>query len=587
MPSRSPEKRPRLSSRACAGWLSMVALVAAPAPVWSQVPSAFRPNAGTILNIYAPPTFGPVLPDTVLPRPDDTTRAADAPDAPETMVRVSGFELEGVSLLPTADIDAELAGLVGQQASLEDLRMAAVRVTALYRERGFFLARAYLPAQEIDGGIVRIAVLEGRYDSIEASGSARLDSERLENILAAQGIVAGEPIEQDALERSLILLEQQAGAPASAVLQPGTTLGSTSLQVNAPSGPLFSSSLGVDNFANRYTGQSRTTASLQLNSPRGIGDLGNLWFAYSTGASALFASYQAPVGYEGLTLGASYSRYSYELCCEFAALDRAGDATVGGVQARYPLLLNQRALLYASLGFNRKRLTDTWAEGVLDDKEIRAAVFSLDGIAAALGAQLRYRAVITTGDLKILGPSDLVSLDAATIDSAGGYSKLSGELEILHPVTSRSFLNLRLSGQVPNNNLDSSEKFLLGGYNGIRAYPEGEAAGDQAWLARLDWVLPLSTAAMPGRAAVRGFVDNGAVWLVHSKRGGLADPGIRNHYSLAGAGVGFNWSLPRGLSLSAYVATQIGDNPGRSLAGNDADGENKNTRGWVGAEWAF
>jgi hemolysin activation/secretion protein len=565
----------------------MVALAAAPAPVWSQAPEAFRPNAGTILNIYAPPTFGPVLPDTVLPKSDDTMRAADAAGSSDAMVRVSGFELEGVSLLPVADIEAALAGLVGQQASLEDLRKAAVRVTGLYRDRGYFLARAYLPAQEIEGGIVRIAVLEGRYDSIEASGSERLDSERLEKTLDAQGVVAGEPIEQDALERSLILLEQQAGAPANAVLQPGTTVGSSNLQVNAPSGPLFSSSLGVDNFANQYTGQSRTTASLQLNSPRGIGDLGTVWFAYSTGASALFASYQAPVGYEGLTLGASFSHYNYELCCEFAALDRSGDATVGGVQARYPLLLNQRALLYASLGFDRKRLTDTWAEGDLDDKEIRVAVFSLDGIAAAHGGQVRYRAAITTGNLKIIGPSDLIGLDAATIDTAGGYSKLSGELEILHPVTSRSFLNLRLSGQIPNRNLDSSEKFLLGGYNGVRAYPEGEAAGDQAWLARLDWVLPLSFAAIPGRAAVRSFVDNGEVWLVHSKRGGLADPGIQNQYSLAGAGLGFNWNLPRGLSLSAYVATQIGDNPGRSFAGNDADGENKNTRGWVGAEWAF
>jgi POTRA domain, ShlB-type len=44
-------------------------------------------------------------------------------------------------------------------------RKVAVRVTGLYRDRGYFLARAYLPAQEIEGGIVRIAVLEGRYDS--------------------------------------------------------------------------------------------------------------------------------------------------------------------------------------------------------------------------------------------------------------------------------------------------------------------------------------------------------------------------------------------------------------------------------------
>jgi hypothetical protein len=70
-------------------------------------------------------------------------------------------------------------------------------------------------------------------------------------------------------------------------------------------------------------------------------------------------------------------------------------------------------------------------------------------------------------------------------------------------------------------------------------------------------------------------------------RGGVADPGIPNQYSLSGAGLGFNWSLPRGVSLSAYVATKLGGNPGRSADGNDADGEDSSTRGWIGAQWAF
>lgn len=100
-------------------------------------------------------------------------------------------------------------------------------------------------------------------------------------------------------------------------------------------------------------------------------------------------------------------------------------------------------------------------------------------------------------------------------------------------------------------------------------------------------MLPITSAAVPGRAAVRAFVDSGAIWLVDNVRGGLASPGIENHYSLSGAGLGFNWALPRGFALSAYVATAIGDNPGASANGNNADGNSNDTRGWVGAEWAF
>lgn len=559
-------------------------LAATPSAAWSQTPPAFHPNAGTLLNIFAPPVEEPTLPASALPKPADEQPAGDGAKG---SVKVSRFVIEGVSLLPPAEVEAQLAGLAGREVTLDELRQGAARITSLYRERGYFLARAYVPAQEIVGGVVRIAVLEGRYDRVNAAGSARLDADVVGRTLAAQGVVSGQPIEQGGLERSLILLEQRAGAPASALLQPGATIGTSHLQVDTPSGPLVSGTLGVDNYGNRFTGQGRATASLALNSPLSIGDRGNLWLAHSTGATAVFGSYQVPVGYDGLTLGASAAYYRYDLCCQFAALDRAGDAAVAGIQARYPLVLRQNAVHYVGLSLERKRLTDTWTGGDLDDKRINVTVLSFDGVSAVAAGQVRYRVALTGGNLQIKGPADYIKVNAATVDTAGGYGKLWGQGEFLHPVGSWSFLNLRLSGQSASRNLDSSEKFLLGGFNGVRAYPEGEAGGDNAWLARFDWVFPLTAAAIPGKAAFRVFADSGAVWIVDDLRGGRADPGIRNHYSLSGAGAGFNWVLPRNISLTAYVATAIGDNPGASASGNNADGKSNSTRGWVGAEWAF
>ena len=567
---------------ACRLRFSILAICSANA--WSQAPEAFRPNAGTILNIYAPPVEMPELPTVALPRIADEIPGDDTAGAKFKLTR---FVLEGVTLLPQSEVEAQLAGLVGRDVSLGDLRKAAAGITNLYRDKGYFLARAYVPAQEISGGVVRMAVLEGRYDRVAAKGSPRLDSERVQKILDTNGVTAGRPVERDRLERSLILLEQQAGAPAQALLQPGATIGTSYMEIDTPSGPLFSGLLGADNYGAYYTGQARATASLALNSPLGIGDRGSVWLAHSTGADAIFASYQIPVGYDGLTLGASASYYTYQLCCQFATLDRAGDAAVFGIQARYPLLLSQRSLMFAGLSLERKRLTDTWVGGDLDDKRLNVASLSLDGITIALAGQTRYRLALTGGDLDLKGPADYVKVNAATIDTAGRYAKLWGQVEFQQPLARWSFLTLRLSGQSASRNLDSSEKFLLGGFNGVRAYPEGEAAGDNAWLARLDWVVPVTSAALPGKAAVRAFVDSGALWVVDNTRGGLADPGIPNHYSLSGAGLGLNWVLPKGFSLSAYAAAKIGDNPGRSASGNDADGKDSKVRGWVGADWSF
>ena len=308
-------RNPRLTG------LLFAALSAGLSSSWAQVPGAFRPNAGTILNIYAPPVEAPTLPAATLPTP---VEELPADDAAGVRVKLTRVVLDGVTLLPQAEVEAQLAGLVGQEVSLADLRQAAARITQLYRDQGYFLARAYVPAQEISGGVVRIAVIEGRYDGVTATGSARLDGERVRQLLDAQGVTAGQPVERARLERSLILLEQWADAPAQALLRPGATIGTSHMEIATPPGPLFSGSLGADNYGAYYSGQGRVT-------PR--------WPSTVRSASAIRAAsgsrtrraptpsspaYQVPVGYDGLTLGASASYYTYALCCEFAALDRTG-----------------------------------------------------------------------------------------------------------------------------------------------------------------------------------------------------------------------------------------------------------------------
>ena len=562
-----------------------VFLVVGVASALADVPPLFHPNAGSLLNQATPPAAVPTLPSSTLPALPDEAIGKPVPDGAK--VRVSRFVLEGVSLLPAEPLQAQLSDLIGQELGLADLRKAATRVTAFYREQGYFLARAYLPTQDIADGVVRIAVLEGRYGAVETGGSPRLEQQHAQGILDAHQVGAGQPIERSALERSLILLEQRGGAPVRAVMQPGATVGTSHMVIEAPAGPLFSGQIGADNYGNRYSGQNRATALLNLNSPRGVGDFASLWLMKSRDSDAVFAAYQTPVGYQGLTLGASYSQFNYQLCCEFAPLDQEGYAKVFGLQARYPLILSQRRILNAGLSFERKRLNDSSALGELSDKDANVVILSLDGVAATASGQNRYQLALAGGDLNISGPPAYVQANAATVDTAGRYLKLRGDYQYLHFLDNGHRLLLRLSGQASNRNLDSSEKFLMGGVNGGRAYPEGEAPADQALLARLDWVIPVPIAALPGSLSTRLFVDTGTVWLLKDTRDGLASFGLPNHYNLSGVGVGFNWSLPNGLTANLEAATRIGNNPGASLKGYDADGRDNDSRGWVGVTWAY
>ena len=553
--------------------------------VQADVPGVRRPDAGSLLNQATPPGVEPTLPSSILP--DLLDEASESAGKEGASVKVTRFVIDGASVLPEDRLQAQVSDLVGQELSLAGLRKAAARITRYYREQGYFLARAYLPTQDIIDGVVRITVVEGRYDAIQLGEVPRLDQRHVLGILDAHQVAEGQPIERASLERGLIMLEQRSGAPVQVLMQPGATVGTSHMVIEAPSGPLFSGYLGVDNYGNRFSGQNRATAQLNLNSPLGIGDLASVWLMGTSESDAVFASYQAPVGYRGLTLGVSYSQFNYQLCCDFAPLEQQGYAKVFGVQARYPLLLTQRAIANIGLSAEHKHLNDRSVVGELDDKDANVVTLSVDGLAATDRGQNRYQAMLSAGDLNISGPPDYIRANAATVDTAGRYLKLRGEYQYLHFLESGHRIMIRLSGQASDRNLDSSEKFLLGGVNGVRAYPEGEAAGDQALLARLDWIVPITARDLPGNLSARVFFDAGTVWLLKDTRGGLASFGVQNNYNLSGVGFGFNWSLPKGVSANLEAATRIGSNPGASAKGYDADGKNNNSRVWLGLGWAY
>ena len=69
---------------------------------------------------------------------------------------------------------------------------AADAVTRFYQENGYPVARAVLPAQKVEKGMVRIEVIEGRVGDVRFEGNRRYDPDRLRGRLAT--LVPGELI---------------------------------------------------------------------------------------------------------------------------------------------------------------------------------------------------------------------------------------------------------------------------------------------------------------------------------------------------------------------------------------------------------
>ena len=128
-----------------------------------------------------------------------------------------------------------------------------------------------------------------------------------------------------------------------------------------------------------------------------------------------------------------------------------------------------------------------------------------------------------------------------------------------------------LAAQKAQKNLDSSEKFLLGGANGVRAYPQGEASGDSGYLATAELRYSFAIDAVPGALQPFAFVDAGGVTINE-----YPFAATTNKRNLSGGGIGISWVRENDFQVKLTVATRIGN----ERAASDTD---ERTRGWLQA----
>lgn len=517
----------------------------------AQVPSAGQ----SIRDIEA---VRPSLPAAT--RPDiDIAPAEPAPAAEDgagPRVAVRAFVIEGNTAIPTIRLEALLADLVGRDLGFGELQQAANRITARYRERGYVLARAYLPPQEIDDGIVRIAIVEGRYGQIELHNRTRVFDRALRQPLAA--LHPGDIAHGGSLERSLMLLDEMPGVGAKGTLRPGTEPGTTDLVVDAERGPLATGSLEFDNFGDPLTGRYRATGSVDVNSPLRLGDRFSMRGLTSDTHQRYYrAAYQLPVGPASTRIGVAYSDMNYRVGGSLKDLDYHGSADVRSAFVTQPLMRSRRATLSAQLTYDNKHLRDSYGYFDLDnDKRIDLWTVGLSGNSQdSVGGGGRNGFSVTVGTGRLDGNDGLDMNSIA--HTHGRFTKLNVNALRLQALGTRFQLYTQFSAQLSSRNLDASEKFSLGGPYGVRAYALGAGNGDQGWQASAE----LRYFAAP-HWQFSTFIDTGRVQL--SKQPWAHE---RNTVQLSSLGVGASWfgerhqinltaALPLGPAYAVASATR-------------------------------
>lgn len=528
-----------------------------------------RPDSGRVLEQVAPEPRSPAQSAVDLEIEDRPT--ITLPDG-ET-VAVTSIRITGATRFSEERLHASIAEGEGKTLSLAALQGLAQRLTDFYRERGYLLTRAYLPAQQIDNGVVEIAVLEGRLSQLRVDDAIGLKGAALAPL---QRIPIGKPLTTKALERALLLAADIPGATIKSTLAPGVAVGTADLLTEVAPGRRFGGSVSADTYGNRHTGVFRPGIDLDFNNPFNVGD--QLTLNALLSLEDLYyvrAGYQLPVNRWGSRMGASYAWMDYALGEQFAALDADGTAKIAGLYLQHPFVRSRRINVSGQLQYDHKKLEDRLgAFETASDKRLRNWTLGVSGDfldLAGRGANA-FSLGYTRGQLSLEPFSR--AIDAVTATTQGHFGKWNFGYQRLQSLTPTISVYLSYAGQIADGNLDSAEKLSLGGVHGVRAYPQGEAPADEMHLFTAEARLRVPVG-LPGDWQLTSFIDHGQAQL-NDAPWSASD----NHRDLTGAGVGLNIDALARWNLKASVAWRLGD----ERPASDSD---KSPRAWLYAATHF
>lgn len=514
-------------------------------------------DIGTILQQVQPAQPFAAPPRGEGPALNKEENTAPPPERPAVSVDVTSIKILGNTLVETETLHGLVADAEGKRLTLDQLDEMATRIGRYYRGRGHTFARAVVPAQVIQSGVVRFLVIEARYGKVGIDNQTRVNDLLLQ--ATAAPLQGGQPVEQALLDKSLLLMSDIPGVLVQATLRPGDGLGSSDLSIQVTPGQAVSGNLALDNYGNSYTGRGRLGGTVYFNNPLRRGDvLGLGGLSSGSGVNYGRVSYESLLNGQGTRGGAAYSMLNYKIGGSLQELGAHGSAETESVWGRHPLLRSQAVNVYGQVQYDNLQLRERIdMAGMKTDRHLGSWTSSLSG---------DWRDTVFTGGINTwslawtrgrvgFDVAEAQLADAASARTEGWFSKTNLNFSRLQRWGERGTLHVSWAGQWANTNLDSSQKMSVGGPYSVRAYDVSALSGDAGYRGSIELRYDLG-ATGGGRLQALAFWD-GAYLKVNQRPWTTGT----NSATFSGAGVGLDWSGLNQWRARAYLASPLGTAP--------------------------
>ena len=438
------------------------------------VPNEVKKQTPSLMEIEGKDKYAPVMKD----------------DKSGKKILIKGFDIKGNDNLSNEELNNEINVFSNQELNFKELQEITSIITKKYREKGFFVARAYIPVQNFkqNNGIFKITVIEGNY------GEFKLTNNSLVKDSIVQGMFdnaknRSSVISSDSLERAMLIINETPGAVVSkSEVRPGKEVGTSDFIVETQESKAYGGYLVADNYGSKYVGKNRVMAGVDLNSPFKIGDRLSLSGLISNGADLknYKVAYNVPLMANGLRGEISYTNTDYKLVKLGDGIkdeEYYGDSKTAEAKVIYPIIKSRLEILDFTATYANKNISSTTDEK--DTKDINSLSLGLNHIKNqtifGLEGKTTLEGIFTAGELD------------DNNDMNGSYQKinLNTALDLnFNPIYSMS-TSLKLQKAFKNKNLDGSEDMSIGGAYGVKVFPDAELSAEQAALFNIEFFAKL------------------------------------------------------------------------------------------------
>lgn len=535
--------------------------------------------------------------DIEVPKPKPALRAPEAslpgPSDSEPAFEIRDFQISGNTLLSTDEVRDTLTPFRGAGRRLSDVKDARDALQKGYETAGFLSVAVSIPQQTIEGGVVRLDVLEARLGnvSVQNEGVKWFDDESV--LHRTPRLQPGALLTRADLESDLQAANTHPDRRVRPVLRAGAEPGTVDLTLDVDDELPLHGSLSLDNAKTPGSPTYRTTATVSY---------ANLWgLEHEVSASYQFppfngfrdlqvlsGTYRAPMPWSDGQSLLYYIAYSST---------ENGIVTAPGLQAigngftqglRYSIALPRVELpswleQSFTLGADYKRVRNTVsATGASITTPINYLPFNVEYTASGVGPHAygmlsvglawNFAGMVhggskedfqanrggVSGDNPVTGNYRIVSFSLDHVLrvpsllqtlAAGRFIELpepSGQLSDDWTIAARS------RGQFANQPLIATEQFSVGGVDSVRGYLEGERFGDNGWDGQLELRAPAfrEFLGVPWNEYLQlvAFCDGAEVFIKN------ASEGEERRQTLQGCGVGLRAGLLERITAEFFVA---------------------------------